>query len=316
MTSLVTLGETMAALACEQVGPLRTARTLSLSTAGSEATVAVGVRRLGHSAAWIGRLGADELGEHVRRTLLAERIAVHAVADADAPTGLMIKERRTADRRRVHYYRSGSAGSRLSPTDIPHGLIEQARVLHVSAITCALSGSAAEAVRAAVGRAFQAGVPVSFDANYRAALWSEHEARTVLSPLLTSIRVLFASLDEAQLLLATDESDAHVLARALRQLGPQVVVITLGSQGALSVGEQGLQHMTAHAVSEIDPVGAGDSFVGGYLASFLSGADESECLKRASRVAAFSVSTHGDWEGLPTSSEVGMPVDVPGGVSR
>ncbi|MFF7994267.1 sugar kinase [Kitasatospora xanthocidica] len=316
MAELVTIGETMAALSAVRIGPLRHAGALELSVAGAESTVAIGLARLGRTAAWIGRLGADELGERVRMTLRGEGVEVHAATDATAPTGLMIKERRTADRRRVHYYRAHSAGSRLRSEDIPDHLIEGAAVLHTSAITLALSDSAAATVRDAVRRARAAGVTVSFDANYRAKLWEQPDYRRAVSALLPALDVLFASSDEARALLRTDTADPAALATALLERGPRTVVITLGARGALSAGPSGVVRAEAVRVSETDPVGAGDSFVAGYLCATLDGRDEAGRLAHAGRVAAYSVSAHGDWEGLPTATELADPQAAATDVSR
>ncbi|MFC9331228.1 sugar kinase [Kitasatospora sp. NPDC057015] len=316
MAELAVLGETMAALAAMRIGPLRHARSLELSIAGSESTVAVGACRLGRSAAWIGRLGADELGALVRATLRAEGVAVHAGEDPLAATGLMIKERRTADQRRVHYYRSGSAGSRLSTADLPDNVIEQAAILHTGAITLALSETAAAAVDEAVRRARAAGTLVSFGANYRAKLWAAEEFRSAVTRLLPSVDLLFASLEEAQILLGSDITEPAVLAGALLESGPHTVVLTMGADGALSAGPRGILRGTAEAVTETDPVGAGDSFVAGYLVGVLSGADEATRLAIAGRVAAFSVSAQGDWEGLPSHAEFVQSAAAPGEVSR
>ncbi|MEU0743320.1 sugar kinase [Streptomyces sp. NPDC006134] len=316
---LVTLGETMAALTPDRIGPLRHARTLGLSTAGSESTVAVGVRRLGHRAAWVGRVGADELGALVTGRLRAEDVDVHAVTDPGAPTGLMIKERRTAALRRVHYYRGGSAGSRLSPADLPDGLVESADLLHVTGITLALSPDAAATVHAAVDRAAAAGVAVALDVNHRARLWSAEDAAAAVGALLPRVRLLFAGADEARMLLGPDHGDADVppaeLARALRERGPDTVVVTLGADGAVAACAQGTVEAAARPVPEVDPVGAGDSFVAGYLAARLDGAGPDGCLSLATRVAAWSVATEGDWEGLPTRAELAL-TDAPGTVAR
>ncbi|WP_424215794.1 sugar kinase (plasmid) [Streptomyces sp. BI20] len=320
--ALVTLGEALATLTPTGIGPLRTARTLELGLAGAETTVAIGVRRLGHPTAWIGRLGADELGAHLRRTLKAEDVALPGPEDHEAPTAVMFKERRTAGARRVHYLRRDSAGSRLTPADLPDGLVERARVLHTSAITTALSPSAADTVRTAVARARRAGVTVSFDANHRASLWTREAARTAVLPLLAHVDLLFAGLDEAHLLLGHDSEGAGThdtpegLARALHGLGPATVVLTRGRAGAVSVGPDGTHRQPALSVPEVDPVGAGDSFVAGYLAALLDGTDAPGRLALGARVAAFSVSAHGDWEGLPDRSELTLPLDAPGTVLR
>ncbi|MGY0056494.1 PfkB family carbohydrate kinase [Streptomyces sp. LZ34] len=81
---VVTLGETMALLAAERVGPLRHVPSMSVGMGGAESNVAVALRRLGTPVTWIGRVGADSFGE------------VRAVTDPAAATGLMVKERRTS----------------------------------------------------------------------------------------------------------------------------------------------------------------------------------------------------------------------------
>ncbi|CAL9325399.1 sugar kinase [Streptomyces sp. SudanB182_2057] len=317
---LVTLGETMAALVPDRIGPLRHARSLALTTAGSESTVAVGVRRLGHRAAWVGRVGADEFGALVTGRLRAEDVDVHAVIDPGAPTGLLVKERRTAALRRVHYYRDASAGSRLRPADLPDGLVETADLLHVTGITLALSGDAAATVHAAVDRAATSGTTVCLDVNHRSRLWTAKKAAAAVGALLPRVGILFASLEEAAMLLGHGPGDppppAAELARALRDAGPHTVVVTLGADGAVAVSAEGTVRTAAHPVPEVDPVGAGDSFVAGCLAARLNGRDTTGCLALATRVAACSVATDGDWEGLPTPAELALDEAPPGTVTR
>ena len=113
---LVTLGETMAALSSPGIGPLRHQPHLHLHVGGAESNVAIAVTRLGGSAAWVGRVGDDELGDLVIAQLRGEGVDVrHAVRDPGAPTGLMVKSRRTPSVGRVAYYRAGSAGAGSHP---------------------------------------------------------------------------------------------------------------------------------------------------------------------------------------------------------
>ncbi|MFG1710897.1 PfkB family carbohydrate kinase [Nonomuraea sp. M3C6] len=117
-------------------------------------------------------LGDDPMGELIDRELRAERVDVTSLRmDGAAPTGFMVKERRTAKVTHVFYVRSNSAGSRLSPDNVSRELVEGARVLHVTGITPALSASARAAVHHAIGLARQAGVLVSFDLNHRTGSW-------------------------------------------------------------------------------------------------------------------------------------------------
>jgi 2-dehydro-3-deoxyphosphogluconate aldolase/(4S)-4-hydroxy-2-oxoglutarate aldolase len=98
--------------------------TLRMHIAGAESNVTIALARLGHRAAWAGRVGTDELGEFVLRQLRAEGVQVDGVTrDPERPPGLMFLEQRTADVTRVQYHRAGSAwpaacvaGSRSAPS--------------------------------------------------------------------------------------------------------------------------------------------------------------------------------------------------------
>lgn len=314
MGAIVTLGEAMVTFSVAGITPLRHASTASLSLSGSEATVAIGARRLGHRAEWISRLGDDEPGELIRSRMLGEGVTVHADR-ATLPTGLMLKEHPRAQMRRVHYYRRGSAATELSPADVPDGVIEGADVFHSSGITASLSPTTAATLIEGIRRARASRTIVSFDVNYRSKLWTPQQAREVLLPLLSSVDILFTSLDEAQLLLDRAGVGPEQLTAGLRRYGPPTVVITDGAAGAWLADSSGFAFAPALATTEVDPFGAGDAFVAGFLSVVLeAGSSEGtagvysslSALARASAVASLAVSSDGDWEGLPDRSELGI----------
>ncbi|HKT00534.1 MAG TPA: sugar kinase [Rugosimonospora sp.] len=313
----VTLGETMALLGNPRVGPLRHAYTLELSCGGAESNMAIGLSRLGHRVAWIGRVGDDEFGAMVRRTLAAEGVDTRAVVvDPAAPTGLMVKSRRTSALTRVTYYRAGSAGSRLCPQDVDPGLLGAARVLHLSGITPALSESAREATRYAVRLARDSGVTIALDLNYRRLLWPPEQFAAELTGLVRDADVVFATEPEARLLV--DGADAEALARGLAGLGPRQVLVKRGERGAVGLVD-GVPHtVPPYPVVEVDPVGAGDAFAAGYLCGLLDGEPATARLATAARAGAFAVSVAGDWEGLPDRAELALLSAQAGGdaVSR
>ncbi|WP_049562701.1 sugar kinase [Nonomuraea sp. SBT364] len=317
MTGLVTFGETMALFAARRTGPLRFARDFDLGLGGAESNVAIGVARLGHPACWIGRVGADEFGDLIRSTLAGEGVDVRAVPDLDAPTGLMIKGRRTADHIDVRYYRAGSAGSRLSPDDLDPALIRSARVLHVSAITPALSASARAAVHHAVAEAKSAGVPVSLDVNYRKALWTPQEAGAWLRDIIADVDILFATETEGSLITGPDTPGGpEELARALAALGPAHVLVKLGAAGALELSAGASRRAEPYRVTEVDPVGAGDGFAAGWLAGWLDGAAPERRLDMACAAGAFAVTSQGDWESLPRRDDLHLLTGRGDGVNR
>ncbi|UOR02557.1 sugar kinase [Leucobacter allii] len=299
---IVTLGESMGLLRQERPGPLHAQRQLGFGFGGAESNVAIAASRLGAPAEWIGRLGEDSVGDLIERELRAEGVTPRVVRDPDAATGLMLKERPIPDTSRVVYYRRSSAGSRLRPEDVPAGAIERAALLHVTGITPALSASASATVDAAVARARAAGVPVSLDLNYRSALWSEREAAERLRALVAAADIVFAGDDEAAMLVGA--RSAPELAAALAELGPAEVVVKLGARGCFARIDGTAHERAAAPVRVVDTVGAGDAFVGAYLAERAAGAPVPRRLDTAILAGAFACLHPGDWEGLPTRRDL------------
>jgi 2-dehydro-3-deoxygluconokinase len=302
MIDVLTFGETMALLTPQQVGLLRHAGTLDIGIAGAESNVAIGLARLGASVRWIGRVGDDEFGRLITMTLRGQGVEVDAIVDADAPTALMLKEQRMSRATRVVYYRAGSAGSRLAPDDVDAATIAEARVLHVSGITPALSGSARRTVLEAVDHAAAAGVLVSFDVNHRSTLWGADEASAVYRQLALRSDIVFAT--EAEAAMIVEGSGPVELAQALAALGPSTAVVKRGALGAVAVVDGAVIEVPPVIVIAIDSVGAGDAFVAGYLAALCAGEEPADRLLLAAQTGAFAVTVRGDWEGAPTRDEL------------
>jgi 2-dehydro-3-deoxygluconokinase len=295
-SGLVTLGETMGLLVQTAPGVPRNGEPMSFGIGGSESNVAIGVRRLGVAATWIGRIGDDPAGAMIQRELRAERVEAVAVIDP-APTGLMLRWRPAAQRGRVEYYRRGSAGAHLCADDVLAELITRARVLHVSGITLALGAEPAGAVRHAIEVAREAGVTVSLDLNFRRALWDEETAAPVLTAAVRQADIVFAGVDEAAIITGTH--DPLETALAIEEMGPQQVLIKLGADGCLARVNGVTHELAAPRVVVLDTVGAGDAFAAGYLADLIAGAGPAARLATAIAAGAWAVTVSGDWEGMP-----------------
>jgi 2-dehydro-3-deoxygluconokinase len=310
VSAVLTLGECMVLLTNPATGPLRHARTLDVSVGGSEANVAIGLARAGVPVSWVGRVGDDEFGQLVLRTLRAEGVDVSAArTDPDAPTGLMFRERRTADTSRVLYRRSGSAGSRLGVADIPAGTVAAAALLHVTGITPALGARPREAVRHAVTAARAAGTPVSLDVNMRRTLWSQDEAAGELRWLARRADIVFCGLADGPVLAGPTGSAAELAGR-IAALGPRDVLVTQGSAGAYYLAGGRPVSVPARTATVADPVGAGDAFAAGFLGAYVQGLPPRARLERAQLCGALAVGVHGDWEGLPTARELAAWTDA------
>ncbi len=302
---VLVLGETMAMMRARTVGSLAHVSEVELGVGGAESNVAIALTRLGTPTIWLGRVGDDSLGERVIRELRGEGLDVRAIVDRTAPTGVMIKEHRTPDATQVMYYRGGSAGSRLSADDVDTVDVESCALVHITGITPALSDSAAGAVTRVIERANAASVPVSFDVNHRSRLWNGRDAATVYREITAQSSIIFAGTDEAALLVP-EATTPEELAAGIASLGPSEVVIKLGADGAYALVDGAEYRRDAVPVRVVDTVGAGDGFVGGYLAERLTGASVEQRLDTAVTTGAFACLNPGDWEGYPKRRELGL----------
>jgi 2-dehydro-3-deoxygluconokinase len=311
---ILTFGETMAALRSEQ--PLRLGGSLRLSVAGAESNVAIGLARLGHPVRWAGRVGADELGALIVRTLRAEGVDTAAVqTDPERGTGLLIFEQRVGTVVRVTYRRDGSAGGAISAADVLPALRGDVAWVHATGITAALSAAGRDCVTRVLSRARAAGAGTSLDINYRSQLWDAGRARAALVPLAALADVVLGSATELALAVPdTAGGDSRPpgpaglaeIAGLLLAGGTQEVVVKQGAAGAQVLTRERRVHEPARQVPVIDVIGAGDGFTAGYLSARLDGADLAGRLRRAVTAGAFAVAHRGDWEGLPTRDELAL----------
>jgi 2-dehydro-3-deoxygluconokinase len=136
---------------------------------------------------------------------------------------------------------------------------------------------------------------VSFDVNYRAALWRPEAARAFAEQVMPHARYLFLGQAEAETVFKlTGSPEATV--EALRRLAPKATVALLQGQEGSTVLDGGRiwRPSRRHAVQVVDPIGAGDAYVAGFLWATLQGRGPQDTVDTASAVAALKCSTWGD----------------------
>jgi 2-dehydro-3-deoxygluconokinase len=298
------IGETMAALVPAAPEPLETASTLRVDVAGAESNVAMYLADHGVRARWISRLGDDALGRRVARTVGAAGVDVSGVTfDPARSTGLLFKDPQPSAvpgprATRVTYYRRDSAASAMEPRLLEEPALRTASLWHLSGITPALSPSCLALTRAAldVTRADGPRPAVSFDVNYRPALWDESPG-DLLRELADAADIVFAGLDEATALWgATVREPADV--RALIP-SPRIVVVKHAALGATAFYGSTVTLVPALRVDVVEPVGAGDAFAAGFLAELLNSGDAERCLRSGHLTAASALTVTGDHGPLP-----------------
>lgn len=294
-SEVVTFGETMVLLVAEQQHSLLDSETLRIHCAGAESNVALYLADLGHRVTWMSRLGDDQFGDRIIGHLAGAGVCVDPVIrDPDRPTGLFVKEQTAApdgDTTRVRYYRTGSAASHLSPTDLAAVRLDQACIVHVSGVTPALSRSAEAATRHLLRNSPQH-VIRSFDVNYRGSLWPVQRASSTLRDLAVLADIVFVGRDEAEHLWGTPNA-----ASIRRHLGSGHDLIVKDADIGATLflrGSGDPVFVPAREVEVVEPVGAGDAFAAGYLSALLRDEPPSERLAFAHRVAALALGSAAD----------------------
>ena len=303
MAQLVTLGETMAAFAPDHIGPLRYVSGYSIRTAGAESNTAIGVAKMGVSAAWVSRLGADEFGQYIRNQIRAEGVDCSGVHfDPAHRTGVMFKQTGSGESS-VFYYRENSAASHMTPQDLDEALFRGCRILHLSGITPVLSESCAETVQAAIRLAQKYGARVSFDPNIRQKLWNGRDYTPLLRRLATDAEIVLMGLDEAETLFGT--RDVRALCAELFTTGcAEVIALKDGGNGAWIADRSQCIRLEPQPCRCIDPIGAGDSFNAGILAGLLQGRTLEEAGRMGAVCGALATEVPGDVEGCPDAARM------------
>jgi 2-dehydro-3-deoxygluconokinase len=213
--AFVTFGETMVRdTPADSERPERT-RTVHLSMAGSEYTLAMGLARFGVPSAYITRVPANPYGLMLRNIARENGLNTdHFVwAPKTEPIGRFIYEvGRTPRKDTGVYQRAFSAASRLDSGMVDWGAaLQDCRLFHTSGITFGLathSGYTRNYLLAAFEEAIQYKPEeclVGLDFNYRATLWSADQARAVMTPILANhVDVLITSIEDMALLYGLD----------------------------------------------------------------------------------------------------------------
>lgn len=298
----VGLGETMALLRQDPSESLQP--QFSAGFGGAESNVMTQLSRLGHATRWLSSLGDDTFGARITQGLENEGVQVFCAPNHGKNTGLMIKTYEGKENPNVTYYRKDSAASHLNLNNVPPELITTARLIHVTGIYPALSTTSLETTLRVLGIAQQASVLISFDVNYRPALWSRSQAREVLPLIARYATIIFGSRDELELLVedSAEKNDLELL-EVLAGNGCDVV-LKRGSHGAMALTDSRVFESPAWPVHVVDTVGAGDAFVGGYLSQYLEGAPTPRCLAVATYCGAMTCEDLGDWEGQARLSDL------------
>ncbi len=288
---LLAIGETLVDfISVEETDWLRNAYTFRKYQGGSPANIAVYVAKLGGQSAVISKLGIGAMGQFLKSELNRAGILTEYLVMDHLVHSSIVFVSRTAKTADFEAFRSGDF--QLTPDEINEEAIERAKIIHAS--TWALSR---EPCRSAVRKAFELGRKrgkiISLDPNYSPQIWPDYrEAKTVLPEMLSYATITKPSRDDASRLFGRDKEPEEYI-KLYHDMGPEVVVFTMGGDGVLLSDGEKLTHMAARRIKVVDATGAGDSFWAGFLVALLDGHPLEHCALFAREIVERKLTTVG-----------------------
>jgi sugar/nucleoside kinase (ribokinase family) len=245
---------------------------------GSGANAATWLASLGIETHFVGRIGDDVIGEALAGELKRSGVTPHLVRDPSLPTGKVFVLVDGAGERTMITDRG--AGEALSPEDLPQTLFDGGH-LHLSGYAFS-GGSRRETALRALHLAREAGISVSVDPSSVPMLEAIGPQRFL--GWTRDADLCFPNLEEGAL-LAGEKNPDLISERLLSYYSG--IVLKLGASGAMYAGASGERiHLPAAPAWVVDTTGAGDALCAGFLASWLSGAQVPEALRRGMDLAS------------------------------
>ncbi|MBQ6151094.1 MAG: carbohydrate kinase [Mogibacterium sp.] len=310
MTDIITLGELLIDLT--QRGSDENGNgEFTAYPGGAPANVAVAASRLGASAGFIGKVGNDAFGRSLADTLKKDNVDIKGLYyDDDQPTTMAIVSVDATGERDFSFYRKPGADTQLTVDEAVEALADLPKILHVGSLSMTTSPGK-EACVEAVKYAKDNGSVISYDPNYRAALWdSEEHAIEMMKVLLPYADILKVSDEEMVMLTGTDDFEAG--SRTLAEYGCGLVMVTLGSDGVFVRMGSHTATVPGFSVEVADTNGAGDTFLGAMLMQIAKGVNGEEdvwkqlldMVRYANKAASLTCSRHGAIPAMPTLAEM------------
>jgi fructokinase len=291
---------------------LQEATSFQRCAGGAAANVAAGLAKLGVRSAFVGKVGQDVFGKFLVRELRDAGVSTQGIVlDPDHKTRLAFVTVGSSGEREFEFWEKRPADVQLTWPDIDRAMIRGSAVVHVSSFLLIDEPSRSTAF-AVANACVRSGRPVSFDPNFRPSLWpSKAAARRLLLKMVSLTSILRLNAEEAYFLTRrrTDEAAA----RALRALGPSLVVITRGADGCYMQSGAAATFVEGFSVRAVDTTGCGDAFLAGLLSTLARtetnvgqmNEEELQSMGRfANAVGALTATKRGAIPALPALAEV------------
>ena len=230
---------------------------------GSPLNVATGLARLGKSAAFIGKISNDVFGDMLQAHLTRNGIDMRWVVRGNEPSALAFVIPSDDGGHDFAFYGSHTAEQSLTVAEVPAPLPDELTALHFGSYSLML-GEGARTYEGLMRQEYGSRV-ISLDPNVRPALFPDRSMyRERIEGLLRYSTLVKASAEDLEWLYPAE--NAQEAAERWLGMGPSLVVVTLGENGAVGLSGDAAVRVPGLRVDVVDTVGAGDAFMSALLA--------------------------------------------------
>ena len=266
-----------------------------MNAGGKGANQAVAAARYGNRVVFVAKTGDDLFGKQVRKSLAEDNIVTDYVfVDTDHPSGVALI---TIDKEAENCIVVASgANMYLSPKDID---VAAEEILKADVVLMQLE-CPVETVAYAAKMAAEAGVRVILNP-------APAPAEPLSEELMKNLYLITPNRSEASRISGievTNMESAQRAAKAIHNMGPKNVIITLGSEGSLLYDGMMSMRVEALKVEAVDTTAAGDTYNGVLASVIAEGKSLIEAVREANVAAAISVTRMGAQPAAPTREEI------------
>ncbi|WP_020638731.1 sugar kinase [Amycolatopsis balhimycina] len=274
---------------------LEVANDLAVHVAGAEGNVLGLLSRLGNRTGLVTSLPTGSLGRRIAGEYRTAGVDTSAIVWRETGrVALYFVETSTPPvPSRVTYDRADSCFARLTRDDIDWDYLGDARLLHVTGITAALSEGLYACLTEAVAQAHRHAQAVSVDVNYRSQLTTPERALKQLTPLLDGASIISCSRRDAATVFGLFGPVGDVATALSNRFGARWVLVSDGACDAAAYVDGTVLLAKPPATTVVDRVGAGDALIGGFLHGFLN-EDPEQGLRLGIAAAALALTRHDD----------------------
>lgn len=304
---LIGMGEVMLRLSPPGKEKISQSETFEKNAGGSELNVVSGAAMLGLRSAIITKLPKSKMGHFIRNKIRYGNVSDDHIVYDTSPNkrlGIYYYESGVYPRKSSCIYdRAASSMCSLRMNEINPDVFNQAKIFHISSITLALDPGLRETALEIIKKFKETGTLISFDVNYRAALWSEEEAKPVIESIFPLVDLLFVSEETSRRMLQRKGTLEEIMRGYASDYGCKLVATTRRevvsptrhnfNSKILFEGEFYEEH-PYNEIEVIDRIGSGDAYLAGVLYGLVKDRNIVRALEVGNALSAVKNTVQGD----------------------